>query len=251
MRVAMSTGNETIDRALIGWGWGNYCVVAAVDGTCKTNFLLRSALESARRGVCVAVVTLDHSTSQIQDHLLGLELEMHHGAVRSYDESGLDPARVMCAKRALENLKITRWLSRAANIDELTERVRSAVGEGAQLIFIDGLDRLVPNETCREDAIGDVGASIKDLSKDLGVTIVHGCYLDARPNTQACRDIGDHDQLLWHADRLLVLDSSFEGEDSRDALMSIVVTSDKHGPGGVSTRVEARRDCAGTVSLLC
>jgi replicative DNA helicase len=213
---AATTGYEDVDRATGGYEPGALWIVAARPGIGKTNYMVDSALRTARKGNGALENSLEVAERQIAArHLSNLCYDPRRsivfGSIMRGDVDEADVWRLEEAQQSLDKLPLVIDTASRATINDIAakaraERARLAKrGVPLRVVFVDYLKFVSPSDRYRGQRVyevGEISRGLKQLAKDEGLCVVLLAQLnralenrdDKRPTLADLRESGDLEQ---------------------------------------------------------
>lgn len=156
----------------------------------KTSFLLSVALDMAMHGNPVAIFSLEMSKKQLLMRLLSNISNLPLGEIRYKDElSDSETAQISEAMEKLQGLPLFIDDTLGLSVTELRAKVERLVREhGVKMIAIDYLQLMSDgeNSTPRDSDITKITHSLKELSKELDISVIASLLLCRKNEDTTC-----------------------------------------------------------------
>lgn len=246
--VGTPTGFANYDRLTAGLHRKEVTIIAARPGVGKTSYAMQLAMQVAQRGEGVAFFSVEMPREQIViraacQHAGINPTRIRLGQMRNEDWVGLAGATTEIGKLPLylddqagispmtARARLRRWIAECR-----TKKVRPT------LAIFDYLQLMRGKESpSREQEVSDVSRGLKDLSKDLDLSVIALAQLNRdvekrgmkgkRPQLSDLRESGSIEQdaanvaFLWRADE-------DEKSDDRDTEVTLTLAKQRNGPTG-------------------
>lgn len=233
------TGFPDLDSTTTGLHPGELVVVAGRPGTGKTSFALNIARNVAKKGLAVAVFSLEMSREQLATRLLCTDAPVDLKKARSGQLVDADYEKLAKSMKLIAKLPI--YIDDTAGIT--TAQIRSkAMRLGAKeklgLVIIDYL-QLMPSTGKMENRVlevADITRSLKTVARDLGAPVMTLSQLSremerrkgGKPQLSDLRESGAIEQ---DADIVMFL---YKAEDeqgnARENIVTLQVAKNRNGP---------------------
>ena len=183
-----------------------FIVVGAKSSHGKTSFANYLALQAMKQGKQVAYYSMEMTNLELTQRLLAMECRVN---VNTLARKKLEPEQEQAAFEAIERLKQGHAESfdfderGIGNLDRMLQSVRVLKRtRGLDLVVVDYIQLLGIDPVSRDEnvtkMIGRAAHAMKDLSRDLGVTIVCLSQINrnvvGRPTRAQLRDSGEIDE---------------------------------------------------------
>lgn len=218
-QVAISTGFDSLNSALVGWEPGDLIIIAARPGMGKTSLVMNSLQATTETGTAQGLVfSIEMRGASLAQRLLSSEAAVNSFALRRGQLAPADLQRLVRAQVCLRKLPI--WIDQTSGIelDKLIARAhawRADPQQGGRIdprtgkpydavIVVDYL-QIIGGAHKNEDRVRFVtraSAALKQLGRDLGVPVIALSQLsrdlerrqDKRPVMADLRDSGSIEQ---------------------------------------------------------
>ena len=239
-QMGLKTGFSQIDKKLGGWHRGDLIVVGARPAMGKTAFGLGAAINAARYGAKVGVVSaeMDAKSLGLRVASAAAGISVHDarcGRLSKDDWSNLTKASNEVAKLPLRVLEASGW-----TMGQIVRQAHAWDAIGLDFLVIDYLQRINAdkNHDRHDLAVGSIAVQAKTLASTLGIPVMLLAQLsrdvekreDKRPRMSDLRESG---QIEQEADSVLMLyrdhvynDAASEGD------AEIVIEKNRQGPPG-------------------
>ncbi len=222
----ISTGYDSIDRKLIGFGQGQLIIVSAKSGVGKTAIVLNTASRQVVAGRRVAFFSGEMARKAIARRVLASAAKVNHHVLRKGMFADDDWPRALRARGQIQRARflINDEITTIAEVCNVAHRTH--IVAPLEAVYVDYLQHLVPRMGARENrevTVAQAAADLKNLARKLGVPVVCLSQLNADGGLR-------ESQAIYHvAD--VVLEVERPGADNPDA--------DKHE---ASLRIRKQRD---------
>lgn len=230
--AVIKTGIRALDEKNGGFFPGNMIVIGARPGAGKSAFMGQLAVNMARIGKKVGIVSLEMSNNEIAGRIAALDTDMdfqkiYRGLFQDENEKNRFYERI---GRSAAKLPI--FISDDAKVSMIDIRAKAdklKARKGVDILFIDYLQLISadqPKNKTRENIVSEISRGVKLMAKELGVPVIILCQLNREvtkrqgesryPMPQDLRESGAIEQ---DADILMFI--------HRDWIVGI--TQDEHG----------------------
>lgn len=250
--VGIPVGISTIDSRLGGFKNSDLILFAGRPGMGKTAALLSAAINQAKRGVKVAIFSLEMSKEQLVYRLVSQETGID---LEDIMNKALDSSRLDAFNRALgviESLPI--WIDDTGALsvyDLRAKATRLKAQQGIEIVYVDYLQlctlgtvskKLVNN---REREVSIISATLKQTAKELDIPFVALSQLSRqvetrggskRPQLSDLRDSGSLEQdanvvIFVHRPHYYGEETLFDGSPS-EGFAEWIVAKNRNGSTG-------------------
>jgi replicative DNA helicase len=239
--IGVPTGMRDLDDAIGGLHRSDLIVLAGRPKMGKSAAVLTMALNAARRGHRVGVVSAEMAALQLglraAAGVSGVSMvKLRNGRLGDADYPALTGAQGQLAK-----LPINMIDPAACTPADIVRQAHAWEARGMELLMVDYLGRLKPDRDTgsRTRDVGEMVRSMKELAKSLNIPVVLLSQLnrdlesrpDKRPHMADLRDSGEIEQ---EADVILFLyrDCVYDS-DADPKRGEIIIGANRHGPIGV------------------
>lgn len=235
-RPCLNTGFENLDMTLGGFSSSFLYVFAGRPSMGKTALLLNMIVKSGNRGVFFSG---EQDALEVIDRMTAIKTKIPLTPIRFRNLNNNQQEKIFSlAKNITDNIKI--YDKPSMSIIDIQRESRKAVHkEGAEIIYIDYLQRIKPeSKEKRNVEVGDVARALKDLAKELNVPVVSLAQLNRELTTRATKrpyisDLANSSEIENEADVIGLIhregyyDESYDQKD-----VSIYADKNRHGPTG-------------------
>ena len=241
--TGIPSGFRDLDRITSGFQEGNLVVMAARPSMGKSALGLGVAANLAvRRGIPVALFTLEMSKSEVTQRLMCSEAKVESQRLRTGKLSADDWPRLTAACDKLAKAPIYVDDTGSITMMEIRSKARRLKGKHPDLglIIVDYLQLMTSGMTAenRVQEVSQISRSLKVLARDLDVPIIALSQLsraveqrhDKRPILSDLRESGSIEQ---DADIVMFIyrDEYYNGEESeQQGLAEVIVAKHRNGP---------------------
>lgn len=229
--VGVPTGFKDVDELFHGFRGGDLVILAARPGVGKTSFALNLAVNAAKAGVTVAFFSLEMSSKQLMQRILGAEAMVSLSKLRSGKEQQGDWTALMDASQRLSQLSMffddTPGLSILEARAKARRELRNIVGTDKKgLIIVDYLQLMQPPVVRRDGnravEVGEISRGLKVLAKEMDMPVIALSQLNRavemrgkkRPMLADLRESGSIEQ---DADIVMFIDRSMDEVEAEDS----------------------------------
>jgi replicative DNA helicase len=219
----------------------------------KTALACGAAVEAARSGAAVAIVSLEMSSAKLGVRLLAYEANVSVFNILTGNLHADEIARVRQAAAVLSPLPIAYEDSGTLSIDQLRAKVRQLRVRGQlDILFVDYLQLMHSGQKTnnRQVEISEISRGLKLLAKEMNITVValsqcsRECEHrdDKRPILSDLRESGAIEQ---DADVVMFLyrDEVYDNQSPEIGTAEVLIRKHRNGPIG-DVRVAFRNDSA-------
>jgi replicative DNA helicase len=241
--TGVPSGFRDLDRITSGFQEGNLVVIAARPSMGKSALGLGVAANLAvRKGVPVALFTLEMSKSEVTQRLMCSEAKVESQRLRTGKLSAEDWPRLTAACDKLAKAPIYVDDTGSITMMEIRSKARRLKSKHADLglIIVDYMQLMTSGTTAenRVQEVSQISRSLKVLARDLDVPIVALSQLsraveqrhDKRPILSDLRESGSIEQ---DADIVMFIyrDEYYNAEESdQQGLAEVIVAKHRNGP---------------------
>jgi len=239
-QMGLKTGYRQVDQKLGGWHGGDLIVVGARPAMGKTAFGLGSAVNAARHGAKVGVVSaeMDAKSLGLRIAAASAGVSVHDarcGRLSSDDWSRLTKASTDISSLPLRFLEASGW-----TMGQIVRQAHAWDSIGLDFLVIDYLQRIAPDKGYdRHDlAVGSVAVQAKTIASTLGIPVMLLAQLsrdvekreDKRPRMSDLRESG---QIEQEADSVLMLyRDCVYNDEANEGDAEIIIEKNRQGPPG-------------------
>ena len=168
------TGFETIDLVTGGMCGSKLVIIAARPRIGKTALMLNMARNQATFGHQVGIFSIEMDKEALEDRLIALESGIN--SMRLSMGTGPSPAdwpKIMAAAERISRWKLAIDDTGGISTSELKRRIRRMVKDGAEIIYIDQLSKIIGNRRkSKFEESTEIVEELGTLKKELRVPIV-------------------------------------------------------------------------------
>jgi replicative DNA helicase len=237
--VGVPSGISGIDKNMGGFHKSDLIIVGARTSVGKTAFLLSIALNAAKSGSKVGIVSAEMSSQQIGLRFTSMIGNIDSYRLRSGDMDENEYAGVTKAAAIMKGLDIRVFDKPACSVGDVALQARAWMQSGGlDILYVDYLTRLTPDEEQqnRTREVGKMVFGLKTLAKSLDIPVVCLAQInresdkraDKRPLMSDLRDSGEIEQ---EADSIMLLyRDSMHNENAPKDTAEIIIDKNRHGP---------------------
>jgi len=246
--LGIPTGFSYLDKMLTGLGRSDLVILAARPGMGKTSFVLNIATNVAKRGMPVAVFSLEMTKEQLTSRIISAEAHIDSQIMRSGNIQVDEWDNISRAVGEISDLPIYLDDTSNVSVSDIKAKIRrlnqDPNKENVGLVVIDYLQLMSTgkrNES-RVQEISEITRNLIIMAKELNVPLIclsqlsrsaeKGQGRDARPALSDLRDSGSIEQ---DADVVLFLyrDAYYsQDEDVDQTKAECIVAKNRHGEVG-------------------
>lgn len=234
---------RSIDKLIGGFAPGTLVVAAARPGAGKSNFLLQVAMRTGRVGL-VAVCSLEMTEKELQLRMVSNQGEVSMTSIHRHSLVDSEQERVARARAELQDAPIFIDESEQATVASIANFARSVARKGTatsklEMIVVDYLQLVDGEGQNREQIVGNVAKSLKQLAKRLQVPIVVAAQLNRGERGRGrelplptMRDLRESGGIEANADVVLLLHRDTERFPDK---VRVIAAKNRQGTTGVVT----------------
>ncbi len=242
--TGIPTGFTDLDYQTAGLQPSDLILVAARPSMGKTAFVLNIAEHMAfKKGVTVAIFSLEMSKVQLVNRLLSLESKVSSQHMRTGNLEDSDWERLIESAQVIGDSKLIIDDTPSISIQEMRSKCRKYKMEhNLGIIIIDYLQLMsagAGNSDSRQQQISDISRSLKALARELNVPVVALSQLsraveqrpDHRPMLSDLRESGAIEQ---DADVVMFIyrDDYYNKGTDKQNVAEIIIAKQRNGPVG-------------------
>ena len=242
--TGIPTGFTDLDYQTAGLQPSDLVLVAARPSMGKTAFVLNIAEHMAfKKGVTVAIFSLEMSKVQLVNRLLSLESKVSSQLMRTGSLEDSDWERLIESAQVIGDSKLIIDDTPSISIQEMRSKCRKYKMEhNLGIIIIDYLQLMsagAGNSDSRQQQISDISRSLKALARELNVPVVALSQLsraveqrpDHRPMLSDLRESGAIEQ---DADVVMFIyrDDYYNKDTDKKNVAEIIIAKQRNGPVG-------------------
>jgi replicative DNA helicase len=255
----IESGLADLDRMTGGWQLGDLTIIAGRTGMGKTGLACGAAVEAARSGKQVAIVSLEMGVSQLAARLIAYEANVSVFDILSGRIYGDHDQRARRAAMTLGALPICYEDSGVLTMDQLRAKARQLrIKKQLDVLFVDYLQLMQSGKKhdSRQVEVSEISRGLKLLAKELEIAVVALSQLsrkceereDKRPILSDLRESGSIEQ---DADVVLCIyrDEVYNKESPDVGTAELLIRKHRNGPIG-DVRVTFLNDSAKFANLV-
>lgn len=189
----IKTGIRELDDKNGGFFPGNVIVIGARPGAGKSAFMGQLALNMARNGKKVGIISLEMSNNEIAGRLTSIDTEIDfHKIYRGLYQDENEKARFY-DRVARETSTLPIFVSDATKVNMTDIRAKAdklKATKGLDFLFIDYLQLISadqPKNKTRENIVSEISRGCKIMAKELGIPLAILCQL----NREVTKRVGE------------------------------------------------------------
>jgi replicative DNA helicase len=237
--VGIPSGIADLDKQTGGFHNTNLIIIGARPGQGKTASCLSMAVNQARLGFKVGIVSIEMSPIELTQRVWSLISNVHATSFRDGNLSEVETSMLLSRGDEMSNLSIFLYDKSPCTVSDVAMQIkRWKMTTGIDIVYVDYLQRMKPEEKSesRSIAVGKFSSGLKQIAKHAKIPIVALAQLNRAnagkiPQQADLRDSGEIEQ---DADLILLLHRPGEYDDAcpKDQAM-IVMDKNRHGPIGI------------------
>lgn len=250
--AGMLTGIDSVDNIIGGWKQSDFVVVAARPSMGKTAYLISAAINQAKRGIPVAIFSLEMSKQQLLWRFISQETQIDLDRLMNNKLSEGELEVFNKCMGVIEKLPIHIDDTPALSIFDLRAKAtRMKAIHGIEVIYLDYLQlctaRSEHTQTTRDQEIGMVSRTCKVIAKELNVPFIALAQLSRavearggskRPQLSDIRESGQIEQdcdvigFLYRAEYYKI-DTYEDGTPSQNT-GELIIAKNRNGSLGIA-----------------
>ena len=205
--IGITTGFKTLDEFTGGWQETDLVIIGAASSMGKTSLALNLAYNAVEKAKTAALIfSYEMSVNQLLTRLVSLESEIPIRWIQNGQLAQEDLLRIQQTASNIMEKSIYIDECKQTSLNYLLSKTRQYVHScGVKLVFVDYL-QLVTASTgskgTREQEVSKVARSLKNLAKELNITIVAlsqlnrgvGFRAESKPTLSDLRESGEIEQ---------------------------------------------------------
>lgn len=214
---SLYTGYFDLDGLTDGLHNGELTVIGARPGVGKTTFTLQLAENIAKKGKCVAYISLEMSEVQMIQKLLSMRTRINSRKIRNgnLDEKEIEKINEECISLSDLKFNLLTKINTIQQIEIMARRLKNK--NELDLLIIDYL-QLVKNAggfRSREQEVADMSRTLKLLSLELDIPIIALCQLNRNASREkpTLADIRESGAIEQDADNVIFLYQENQNND--------------------------------------
>ncbi len=232
----VKTGLPKLDDMTGGFQRSDLVILAARPAVGKTALMLNLALNAARAGKRVGILSCEQPTEQIVQRLISLDGRIPAWHLRNpklmdrYGESDEAWKRLTAAALRLKSMPIVINDDSAPTVDRVLAYVRSM---DVDIVFVDYIQRLKALKTVTiYERVSAVALALKELARECAVPVVALAQINragagGNARMENLKGSGDIEQ---EADVVMIL----ERDSNNETEATLTIDKNRHGPTGVA-----------------
>lgn len=237
------TGIRKLDGFLGSFNSGDLVIIGARPAMGKTAMAVTVMLNSAQEGKRVGVISTEMSIQQMSYRMASQESGINAKKFRDGSFQEQDWSLVTKATAKLAKLNIRICDNTSMTISQIMMQCRAwDMDGGLDVVLIDYLTRIKPDKATqnRNQDVGEIAASLKDLARNLKIPVICLAQLNRGSANRADKqpvgsDLRDSGVIEQEADMILLLHR--EKQENGEMMNKIIVDKNRHGEAGVDVLV--------------
>ncbi|QAA32155.1 replicative DNA helicase [Clostridium manihotivorum] len=241
--LGISTGFKNLDRYLSGFQKTDFIILAARPSMGKTAFALNLASNISEHSQ-VAFFSLEMSKAQLSHRMLASACHLDLTRVRSGNLKDNEWVKLVNANSRLYKKDMQIDDSAALDVNEIKSKCKKLKFlRGLDVVIIDYIQlvRLKEKAYSREQEVSKVSAALKNMAKELDITVIALSQLSRAPEQRADHrpqlgDLRDSGSLEQDADVIMFLyrDEYYNKSSELKNIAEILISKNRNGQvGGV------------------
>jgi replicative DNA helicase len=201
--VGLPTGFQSVDKFTGGWQETDFIVIGGASSMGKTSLGLAFCYNCAKVGIPSAVFSYEMGDTQLLQRLVSLESEVNNRYIMKGALESTELNRVDKAIGKLEGVNLFIDECKDSSLRYLLNKIRQyVITKEVKFVLVDYLQLVKGSGTSREQEVAMVARELKNLAKELNITIVALSQLSraverrdgCRPSLSDLRESGEIEQ---------------------------------------------------------
>ena len=201
--VGLPTGFQSVDKFTGGWQETDFIVIGGASSMGKTSLGLAFCYNCAKAGIPAAVFSYEMGDTQLLQRLVSLESEVNNRYIMKGALESSELSRVDTAIGKLEGVSLFIDECKDSSLRYLLNKIRQyVITKEVKFVLVDYLQLVKGSGTSREQEVAMVARELKNLAKELNITIVALSQLSrgverrdgCRPSLSDLRESGEIEQ---------------------------------------------------------
>jgi len=201
--VGLTTGFQSVDRFTGGWQETDLIIIGGASSMGKTSLGLSFCYNCAKSGIPAAVFSYEMGDTQLLQRLVSLESEVNNRYIMKGTLESHEFTRVNKAIGKLENTLLFVDECKDSSLRYLLNKIRQyVITKDVKFFLVDYLQLVKAAGSSREQEVAVVARELKNIAKELNVTIVALSQLSraverregCRPSLSDLRESGEIEQ---------------------------------------------------------
>ena len=205
--IGITTGFKTLDEFTGGWQETDLVIIGAASSMGKTSLALNLAYNAVEKAKTAALIfSYEMSVNQLLTRLVSLESEIPIRWIQNGQLAQEDLLRIQQTASNIMEKSIYIDECKQTSLNYLLSKTRQYVHScGVKLVFVDYLQLVTASagsKGTREQEVSKVARSLKNLAKELNITIVAlsqlnrgvGFRAESKPTLSDLRESGEIEQ---------------------------------------------------------
>lgn len=238
----VTSGYQRIDRRLGGFHKGDLIILGARPSMGKTALMVNLALNAAKAGHYVGMVSGEQSAMQIGQRSIAAESHVAAERLRNGDIDDEAWPKLTEAMRRMIDRSVRIYDRSAPTMDELARTARRwKQDHDISILFVDYLQRIrCPKADNRIEEVSEVSRGLKSLARDLEIPVVALAQVKAEVDKRqgdkrpGLGDVANSDEATREADLIgfLYRDEVYNDESNDRGIAELNFEKNRHGPTG-------------------
>ena len=238
------TGIFDLDKATNGLHEEELTIIGARPGVGKTTFALQVAYKIAKKGMSVAIISLEMSETQIVQKLISKVSNVDSNKLRTGKLTTLEQEKIAIAEGEISDLPffINTRVRSIQEIETYARRLKNKNNLGLLIIDYIQLVKSKNKFNSREQEVAEISRSLKLLSLELKIPIIGLCQLNrnAARTEPTLADLRESGAIEQDADNVIFIYKENENEEPQ-LVENVVIDLQKQRAGGLA-KVTVRFD---------
>jgi len=201
--VGLPTGFQSVDKFTGGWQETDFIVIGGASSMGKTSLGLAFCYNCAKSGIPAAIFSYEMGDTQLLQRLVSLESEVNNRYIMKGALESTELNRVDKAIGKLEGVSLFIDECKDSSLRYLLNKIRQyVITKDVKFVLVDYLQLVKGSGTSREQEVAMVARELKNLAKELNITIVALSQLSrgverrdgCRPTLSDLRESGEIEQ---------------------------------------------------------
>tara|TARA_R110001592_G_scaffold360883_1_gene670180 strand:+ start:1731 stop:3053 length:1323 start_codon:yes stop_codon:yes gene_type:complete len=201
--VGLPTGFQSVDKFTGGWQETDFIIIGGASSMGKTSLGLAFCYNCVKVGIPAAIFSYEMGDTQLLQRLVSLESEVNNRYIMKGTLQDEELRRVDRAIGKLERVKLFVDECKDSSLRYLLNKIRQyVITKQVKFILVDYLQLVKGSGHSREQEVALVARELKNLAKELNITIVALSQLSrgvdrregSRPTLSDLRESGEIEQ---------------------------------------------------------
>lgn len=217
---SITTGIKNLDRAIGGFFGGELTVIGARPAVGKSVFGMNVALEAAKQGYKIGIVSREMTDIQYGQRILSYASGVDGMKIRQANLADEDWASLTEGMYYAANFPVS-FLFTVRTVEDLRAEVRRKHNRGEiDLLVVDYLQLMEAEQRYKEDRlrVGHISKALKNIATDFNIPVIALAQVKrfaggARAKMPTLEDLKDSGSIEQDADNVIFLHNPYDAED--------------------------------------